>query len=287
MKRRDLPTPLTRIEACLAAGGLTNAALSTHLAAATGGTDVAGAWSRRQAHDFVQAAAILADGAALAPENPALRLAALAAPFAPVPPRPGARSVSRACRRSPPPCRRPSWRRPRPRSRPRDAALEPSAATGALAHVARRAGRAARAERDRPLPGGVPRGGVRDLGLAARRRARGRPPRPAPRGRRGADEPALRVVRLAERRPHRRAAPRPQGPARRGPAPGGLRGAPARAPTAPDRDRLPPASTSPCRAPCSAGWAPASRRRCSSPTAAWAIPRSRCAPWRRWRRRWP
>ena len=77
MKRRDIPPLLPRIMADLAAGDLTNAALSAHLTSVTGGTDAAGAWSWRQAYDLVQAAAILADRDGDRPADPSLRLARL------------------------------------------------------------------------------------------------------------------------------------------------------------------------------------------------------------------
>ena len=77
MKRRDIPALLTRIRADLAAGDLTNASLSAHLTAVTGGTDAAGAWSWRQAYDLVQAAAILTDHEGPRPADPSTRLATL------------------------------------------------------------------------------------------------------------------------------------------------------------------------------------------------------------------
>ena len=140
MKRRDIPTLLTRIMADLAAGDLTNAALAACLTDVTGGSDAAGAWSWRQAYDLVQAAAILADREDERAGDPATRLARLTGAAA-------ARATE--TRRSETQIRLQQFSTPLPYAhvaaaaaaiRPGDVVLEPSAGTGALAHMARRAG---------------------------------------------------------------------------------------------------------------------------------------------------
>ena len=140
MKRRDLPTLLPRIMADLAAGELTSASLSAHLTAVTGGTDAAGAWSWRQAYDLVQAAAILADREGCRPADPSLRLARLTG---------AADARATETRRSQTQVRLQQFSTPLPYAhvaacaaaiRPGDVVLEPSAGTGALAHMAHLAG---------------------------------------------------------------------------------------------------------------------------------------------------
>ena len=140
MKRRDIPTLLTRIRAGLAAGDLTNAALAAHMTDVTGGTDAAGAWSWRQAYDLVQAAAILADAADDRDGHPVTRLARLTG---------SADARATETRRSETQVRLQQFSTPLPYAhvaataaavRPGDVVLEPSAGTGALAHMARLAG---------------------------------------------------------------------------------------------------------------------------------------------------
>ena len=140
MKRRDIPTLLTRIRAGLAAGDLTNASLAAHLTDVTGGTDAAGAWSWRQAYDLVQAAAILADRDDDRDGHPVTRLAHLTG---------AADARANEARRSETQVRLQQFSTPLPYAhvaaaaaaiRPGDVVLEPSAGTGALAHMARRAG---------------------------------------------------------------------------------------------------------------------------------------------------
>ena len=139
MKRRDIPTLLTRLTADLTAGDLTNAALAVHLTDVTGGTDAAGAWSWRQAYDLVQAAAILADRED-DERDAATRLACLTG---------AADARATETRRSEMQVRLQQFSTPLPFAhvaavaaaiRPGDVVLEPSAGTGALAHMARRAG---------------------------------------------------------------------------------------------------------------------------------------------------
>ena len=140
MKRRDIPILLTRLEADLAAGDLTTAALARHLTDVTGGTDAAGAWSWRQAYDLVQAAAILADADEAHAADPLLRLARLTG---------AADARATETRRSEAQVRLQQFSTPLPYAhvaavaaaiRPGDVVLEPSAGTGALAHMARLAG---------------------------------------------------------------------------------------------------------------------------------------------------
>ena len=140
MKRRDIPTLLTRIRAGLAAGDLTNASLAAHLTDVTGGTDAAGAWSWRQAYDLVQAAAILADRDDDRDGHPVTRLARLTG---------AADARATETRRSETQVRLQQFSTPLPYAhvaaiaaaiRPGDVVMEPSAGTGALAHMARRAG---------------------------------------------------------------------------------------------------------------------------------------------------
>ncbi|UWQ19788.1 strawberry notch-like NTP hydrolase domain-containing protein [Jannaschia sp. M317] len=139
MKRRDIPTLLTRLTADLAAGDLTTPALAAHMTDVTGGTDAAGAWSWRQAYDLVQAAAILADRKDDA-RDPATRLARLTG---------AADARATETRRSETQVRLQQFSTPLPYAlvaavaaaiRPGDVVLEPSAGTGALAHMARRSG---------------------------------------------------------------------------------------------------------------------------------------------------
>jgi len=139
MKRRHIPPLLTRLTADLAAGDLTNAALAAQMTNVTGGTDAAGAWSWRQAYDLVQAAAILADREDGA-DDPATRLARLIG---------AADARATETRRSETQVRLQQFSTPLPFAhvaavaaalRPGDVVLEPSAGTGALAHMARRAG---------------------------------------------------------------------------------------------------------------------------------------------------
>ena len=140
MKRRDIPTLLPRIMADLTAGELTNASLSAHMTAVTGGTDAAGAWSWRQAHDLVQAAAILADRDDDRGGDPVTRLARLTG---------AADARATETRRSQTQVRLGQFSTPLPCAhvaamaaaiRPGDVVLEPSAGTGALAHMAQLAG---------------------------------------------------------------------------------------------------------------------------------------------------
>ncbi|TFL17233.1 strawberry notch-like NTP hydrolase domain-containing protein [Jannaschia formosa] len=141
MKRRHIPILLDRLRAALAVGDLTNAALAAHLSDVTGGSDAAGAWSWRQAYDLVQAAAILADGEDGAGDDcPAARLARLTD---------AADARATETRRSETQVRLQQFSTPLPYAhvaavaaaiRPGDVVLEPSAGTGALAHMARRAG---------------------------------------------------------------------------------------------------------------------------------------------------
>ena len=137
MKRRDIPT---LIRAGLAVGDLTNAGLAAHMTDVTGGSDAAGAWSWRQAYDLVQAAAILADAADDRDGHPVTRLARLTG---------SADARATETRRSETQVRLQQFSTPLPYAhvaavaaaiRPDDVVLEPSAGTGALAHMARRAG---------------------------------------------------------------------------------------------------------------------------------------------------
>jgi predicted RNA methylase len=139
MKRRDIPTLLTRLTADLAAGDLTNAALAAHLTDVTGVTDATGAWSWRQAYDLVQAAATLADRED-DDSDPATRLVRLTG---------AADARATETRRSETQVRLQQFSTPLPYAhvaavaaavRPGDVVLEPSAGTGALVHMARRAG---------------------------------------------------------------------------------------------------------------------------------------------------
>ena len=140
MKRRDLPTLLPRIMADLAAGELTNAALARHLTDVTGASDAAGAWSWRQAYDLVQAAAILADREGDRGSDPVTRLARLTG---------AADARATETRRSQTQVRLGQFSTPLPYAhvaaqaaaiRPGGVVLEPSAGTGALAHMAQLAG---------------------------------------------------------------------------------------------------------------------------------------------------
>ena len=140
MKRRHIPILIDRLADDLRAGRLMTAILSERMTEVVGGTDAEGAWSWRQAYDLVQAAAIRADGAAENDADPATRLAALDA---------AAWSRPTETRRSERQVRLQQFSTPLPYAfvaataaaiRPGDVVLEPSAGTGALAHMARRAG---------------------------------------------------------------------------------------------------------------------------------------------------
>ena len=207
MNRQAIDQLLPLLTRDLHTGGLTTASVGAHLTEAVGGTDAAGAWTWRQAYDLVQSAAILADRDVPPASDPAARLAMLTA---------GAGARPTETRRSEVQIRLQQFSTPLPYAyvaafaaaiRPGDVALEPSAGTGALAHMAALRRGEARAERDRPVPRRAPRRDVRARALPARRRAHRRPARsPARRGR-GGDEPAVLVVGIARSRPDHRAAP--------------------------------------------------------------------------------
>ncbi|WP_371158351.1 strawberry notch-like NTP hydrolase domain-containing protein [Jannaschia sp. 2305UL9-9] len=138
MKRRHIPILIDRLADDLRAGRLMTAILSEHMTEVVGGTDAEGAWSWRQAYDLVQAAAISADG--IEQDDPAARLAALEA---------AAWTRPTETRRSERQVRLQQFSTPLPYAfvaatagaiRPGDTVLEPSAGTGAPAHMARRAG---------------------------------------------------------------------------------------------------------------------------------------------------
>ena len=140
MNRPAIDQLLPLLTRDLQTGGLTTASLGAALTEATGGTDAEGAWTWRQAYDLVQSAAILADRAMPLAESPATRLAQLTA---------GAGARPTETRRSEVQVRLQQFSTPLPYAyvaavsaaiRPGDVALEPSAGTGALAHMAARAG---------------------------------------------------------------------------------------------------------------------------------------------------
>ncbi|MGR3435781.1 MAG: strawberry notch-like NTP hydrolase domain-containing protein, partial [Shimia sp.] len=143
MKRRHIPILIDRLADYLRDGRLMTAILSERMTEVVGGTDAEGAWSWRQAYDLVQAAAIHVDGDAGDDEagaNPAACLATLEA---------AAWSRPTETRRSERQVRLQQFSTPLPYAfvaataaaiRPGDVVLEPSAGTGALAHMARRAG---------------------------------------------------------------------------------------------------------------------------------------------------
>ena len=138
MKRRHIPILIDRIADDLRAGRLMTPILSKHMSEVVGGTDAEGAWSWRQAYDLVQAAAICVDGDAEHDAAPPARLAALEA---------SAWTRPTETRRSERQVRLQQFSTPLPYAfvaavaasiRPGDVVLEPSAGTGALAHMARR-----------------------------------------------------------------------------------------------------------------------------------------------------
>ena len=140
MNRKTLDRVLPILARDLTAGTLSARSLGAHLSEALGGTDAEGAWSWRQAYDLMQAAAILADREAGAPADPAERLAQLTA---------AATARPTETRRSEAQIRLQQFSTPLPYAhvaamaaaiRPGDVALEPSAGTGALAHMLTRAG---------------------------------------------------------------------------------------------------------------------------------------------------
>ncbi|WP_299821270.1 strawberry notch-like NTP hydrolase domain-containing protein [uncultured Jannaschia sp.] len=135
-----IDTLLPLITRDLRTSGLTAASLAAQITEAIGGTDAAGAWTWRQAYDLVQSAAILADRDVPLASDPATRLALLTA---------GAGARPTETRRSEAQIRLQQFSTPLPYAyvaavaaaiRPGDVALEPSAGTGALAHMATRAG---------------------------------------------------------------------------------------------------------------------------------------------------
>ena len=252
MKRRDIPTLLTRIRADLAAGDLTNAALAAHMMDVTGGTDAAGAWSWRQAYDLVQAAAILADAADDRDGHPVTRLTRLtgAADARDRDPPLGDAGAAPAVLHA-----------PALRARRRRGGRDPPRRRGAgalgrhrraRAHGAPR-GRARRPQRAGPVPRGASARDVPDAAHPARRRAHRRPAAAGRPGRRRADEPALLLLRRPRGRSHHRAAPRavgreaprPRRAPRRASAAGGLRRAPARPLGAADGARRAPSAPRP------------------------------------------
>jgi hypothetical protein len=140
MKRRHIPILIDRLAGDLRAGRLMTAILSERMTEVVGGSDAEGAWSWRQAYDLVQAAAIRVDGDEASGTDPAARLAALEA---------AAWTRPTETRRSERQVRLQQFSTPLPYAfvaataaaiRSGDTVLEPSAGTGALAHMARRAG---------------------------------------------------------------------------------------------------------------------------------------------------
>lgn len=136
MKRRHIPILIGRLADDLRAGRLMTAILSKRMTEVVGGTDAEGAWSWRQAYDLIQAAAIRADADEAGNANPAARLAALEA---------AAWCRPTETRRSERQIRLQQFSTPLPYAfvaataagiRPGDGVLEPSAGTGALAHMA-------------------------------------------------------------------------------------------------------------------------------------------------------
>ena len=140
MKRFPLDRLLPALVSDLVAGTLTTASVGALLTATLGGSDAEGAWTWRQAYDLVQAAAILADRDIDMHADPVTRLGALTA---------AATARPTETRRSETQIRLQQFSTPLPYAhvaavaaaiRPGDVALEPSAGTGALAHMAARAG---------------------------------------------------------------------------------------------------------------------------------------------------
>ena len=139
MKRSTLDRLLPTLVRDLTTGQLTMQSIGALLTETLGGSDAAGAWTWRQAYDLVQAAAILADRDAPAPADPATRLGALISQ---------ATARPTETRRSETQIRLQQFSTPLPYAyvasvaaaiRPGDVVLEPSAGTGALAHMAARA----------------------------------------------------------------------------------------------------------------------------------------------------
>ncbi|MDO5759148.1 MAG: strawberry notch family protein, partial [Rhodobacterales bacterium] len=140
MKRATLDKILPALARALETGQLTTGSAGALLTRTLGGSDANGAWTWRQAYDLVQAAALLADRDAPLPGDPALRLNALTA---------AARQRPTETRRSETQIRLQQFSTPLPYAyvaalaaaiRPGDVALEPSAGTGALAHMVQRMG---------------------------------------------------------------------------------------------------------------------------------------------------
>ena len=140
MKRQALDRLLRQLAADMSSGGLDTRVIAERMTAAAGGTDAEGAWSWRRAYDVMQAAALLADRDVTCPDNPADRLAALTA---------ASKARPTETRRSETQVRLQQFSTPLPYAyiaataaaiRPDDVVLEPSAGTGALAHMAQRAG---------------------------------------------------------------------------------------------------------------------------------------------------
>ena len=140
MKRFPLDKLLPALVRDLATGTLTTGSVGALLTEALGGSDATGAWTWRQAYDLVQAAAILADRDVALSCDPVTRLGALTA---------AATARPTETRRSETQIRLQQFSTPLPYAyvaavaaaiRPGDVALEPSAGTGALAHMVQRAG---------------------------------------------------------------------------------------------------------------------------------------------------
>ncbi len=135
MNRPAIDQLLPLLTRDLQTGCLTTASVGAQITQAIGGTDAEGAWSWRQAYDLVQSAAILADRDMPLAANPSDRLAMLTA---------GAGARPTETRRSEAQIRLQQFSTPLPYAyvtafaaaiRPGDVALEPSAGTGALAHM--------------------------------------------------------------------------------------------------------------------------------------------------------
>ncbi|MDO5757322.1 MAG: bifunctional class I SAM-dependent methyltransferase/DEAD/DEAH box helicase [Rhodobacterales bacterium] len=140
MKRPTLDKLLPSLVSDLATGTLTSKSVAMLLTQTLGGSDANGAWTWRQAYDLVQAAALLADRGTPLPGDPVTRLNALTA---------AARQRPTETRRSETQIRLQQFSTPLPYAyvaalaaaiRPGDVALEPSAGTGALAHMVQRMG---------------------------------------------------------------------------------------------------------------------------------------------------
>ena len=140
MSREAIDRLLPLLTRDLRTGRLTARGVGAHLIEATGGTDAEGAWTWRQAYDLVQSAAILADREVPMSPDAGTRLAALTA---------AATARPTETRRSEAQIRLQQFSTPLPYAhvaalaaaiRPGDVALEPSAGTGALAHMVQRAG---------------------------------------------------------------------------------------------------------------------------------------------------